>query len=159
MMLRKHSLMLVMAGLFALAPISSAVAQDDGAYFGGLYSTTTTGLTTAAVAGGVVLTVVLASGGSKQASLETYMRHNSVAIQHDLYMGGGETARDLAQFFEIRDEDFSAFAQILFDQRQELVGFADPDRIDALSVYQFSEVIVRAMMENPRLAVHLASLG
>ena len=128
--------------------------NDDAA--GGLLSTSTTsgGITT--TAGGVVLTVMLA-GGSGDAALETYLRQNSVAVQHDLHIGGGETARDLAVAFNVPKENFAEFAEILHDNRNELARLAVPGDVDSISAQRFSRIVTSEMLEHRALAEHVTS--
>lgn len=138
------------------APISSAWTQatpDDNVdeLQGNLFFTSSTSTTTLAIAGGVILTVMLVSGGSSSA-MHLYLEQNAVAVQHDLHLGGGETARDLAGIFQVEERHMDAFASLLFESRDDLTSLAQPGEIDALAAHKFTEVIVQKMLRDQALA-------
>ena len=155
MRIRKLAVLLALAVTFALAPVSSAFGQNNNEA-AALYSTTIYGITTTAIVGGVVLTVVLVMGANSD--METYLDQNSVAIQHDLYMGAGGTSRDLAGAFNVPEENYQQFAALLFDSRHQLAPLAEPGEIDAVSAHQFVEIIVENMLRDRTLSAHVQSV-
>lgn len=98
--------------------------------------------------GGVILTVVLATREGKNDAVEEYINHNIVAIQHDLYLGGGDSARDLAQILEIPAHEFDIFARILFENRQELASVLQTQAAGPGRAEKFMEIISGAMIRD-----------
>jgi hypothetical protein len=143
-----------------LAPISTASAQtydgDQAAAALVGWVSTVYGLTTTAVVGSIVLTVVLVVSATTE--METYMEQNAVALQHDLYMGSGATARDLALAFNVPEHDFERFAAIFFDRRHQLAPLAEPGEIDSASAHQFTEIIVDSMLMDEVLAPRVRAI-
>lgn len=158
MRMKRLAVMIALAAAVTLAPVSSAFGQQnsDAAALQGFFSTSIYGLTTTAVVGGVVLTVILVMGASSE--METYMEQNAVAIQHDLYLGAGETSRDLAGVFNVPEENYQQFATLLFDNRHQLAPLAVPGEIDAVSAHKFVEIIVENMLRDRTLAPHVRSV-
>lgn len=153
MKVKQVSLSLLIALSLVVAPFSSAFAQNDEEVLAGnLYSTTTTSTTTAAIAGGVILTVLLVGGGNRGAEeVAVYLEQNAVAVQHDLYVGGGETARDLAAIFQVEDRHLHHFANLLFEHRNELASLAEPGAMNETRALQFTELIVAGMLRDKAL--------
>ena len=146
----------LLVATLSFAPFSSLWAQvtpqdNSEELANDLFSTSTTSTTTLAIVGGVILTVMLIGGGSSSA-MHLYLEQNAVAVQHDLYLGGGETARDLAEIFQVEERHLDAFASLLFDNRDALASLAQPGEVDALAAHQFTEVIVQNMLRNYALA-------
>lgn len=158
MRMKRLAVVLALAAAVVLAPVSSAFGQywSDGEEIVFLYTSTTYGATTTAIAGGVVLTVILVMGASSE--METYMEQNAVAIQHDLYLGAGETSRDLAEAFNVPEENYQQFAALLFDNRNQLAPLAEPGQIDAVSAHKFVEIIVENMLRDRTLAPHVRAV-
>lgn len=150
--------------LVACALVTAMVLGSTGTAFGQYYAgeedfvfTMTSSTTTAAVVGGIVLTVVLVVAASS-ADMEDYMRDNAVAIQHDIYMGAGETARDLASVFHVPDEQIDAFAALLFANRAELAPLAEPGMVTSESAVHFMRIVVENMLDDENLAASARQL-
>lgn len=142
--------LLVAALLFAAIPTAAAQSNTTGTEaagsIGGSLSTSTTTTASIAVPVGIILTIVwLVSDDDESASLHQYMDHNAVALQHDLYLGGGESAQDLAVFFGVEEDEMAEFGDILYDKRRDLAPLADPTGIEDGSAYQFARIIVTEM--------------
>lgn len=151
---RRLWLISLLAVTLTFTPFSSVWAQattDEEVLVGNLWFTSTTSTTTLAIAGGVILTVMLVSGGSSSA-MHLYLEQNAVAVQHDLHLGGGETARDLAGIFQVEEHQMEAFANLLFENREELAALSQPGQIDVVGAHQFTEVIVHNMLRDQALA-------
>lgn len=144
------SLFLMLVMVFGSTP--SAFAQSGDAVGTGIVATswvstsTTTTLGIAVPVGGIILTVVLVKRSQEEsAAVESYINNNAVAIEHDLYMGGGESARDLAQLLAIPAEEFDAFAQALFENRHALLGLLESGRVDDRGAARFIEIVLGSM--------------
>lgn len=164
MMKQMKILMVVLVTMVLfLASTSTAFAQnndaDDEAVVAGLSAgilTTTSGVTTAAALPvGIIITVVLVASSDDKAELENYMRDNAVALHHDLTMGGGDSIRDLAVFFNVPDEEFSEFAAILHQNRSQLSPLLVPNAINNESAHEFSAIVVGEMMNHEGLRARL----
>ena len=158
---KRSAIVVGMAVAFILATSSVVLADNGegeaaaGLGGGGLMSTTTTSAPTTTI-GGIIMTIVMVTGDSgSEAQLETYMRDNSVALQHDLYMGGGEAAEDLAQFFNVPEGQLDTFAQILYDNRQDLAPLAEPGQVNTDAASQFGQIVIDGMLNNDTLASNI----
>lgn len=133
---------------------SPLAAQDSEDLIWGvqpeLWSTSTSTTSTAALAGGAVLTFQLAR--SSMAEVETYLEHNAVALQHDFYLGGGESARDLATLFQVQEPHLFAFTSLLFEHRDELSEILSTTGADSLRAHLFTELVIAKMLRDPLLA-------
>ena len=157
--MRKWKRVSIIGGLVTmllLASSSTAFAQeetepDTGSVLLGYLSTTTTTTAPTTVVGGIILTVLLVTSDDVEEPedvLETYLRDNAVALQHDLHVGGGHAVEDLARIFEIPDEEFGAFAQLLYENRADLVPLLDPHRLDRSAAREFAEFINGEMLSD-----------
>ncbi|TXD41625.1 DUF3015 domain-containing protein [Lujinxingia vulgaris] len=151
------SILLAMVVSLALVTHSSeAHAQEGGATFAylGFYGAISsyTGLTTT-VAGGVTLTVMLLVKSS--ADIENYVDQNAVALQHDLYMGGGESLGDLATIFNVPDEAHGRFASALYHERDTLSALMNTADFDRPRAGQFLAVVLDAMQKDAVLAASM----
>ena len=144
----KHfSLSLLIALSVVLAPFSLAFAQadEDGLPFD-LYTTATTSTTTIAI--DVLFTVLLLRGGNRSAEeVAAYLEQNVVALQHDLYVGGGETARDLAALLGVKDDELLAFQGYLFEHRAELGELLSAPELTEEILASLWEVLLAAPVE------------
>lgn len=157
---------LLIAGLttiFMFGATSTAFAQqtsgEDAAILTGTllgYSTTTTLLSSPITTVGVVLLVVLSDNDDEQvAQLERYMRNNAIALQHDLHLGGGETATDLASAFNVPSEHEAEFAEILYENRDDLAPLAEPGQVDRTAAETFGRIVIEEMLEDDAMSAHL----
>ncbi len=115
-----------------------------------MISTSTTTSTTAAVIGGIILTVVLTS--SSEEAVAAYLKQNAVAVQHDLYLGAGDTAADLASLFGVPQERHAHFADLLFDHRESLAPRVTPGAVTDETARQFIEIVLAGMFADEALA-------
>lgn len=149
---KRLTLSSMLALILVMAPFSTVFGQtDEEVILGNLYTSSTTSTSVLAVAGGVVLTVMLVGRESTQ-QVALYMEQNAVAVQHDLYMGGGETARDLAGIFNVQEQHLDAFANLLFEHRDELAALSQPGEITETTALQFTELVVQGMLRDQALA-------
>ncbi|TXD41624.1 DUF3015 domain-containing protein [Lujinxingia vulgaris] len=100
-----------------------------------------------------VLIVVLLTRSSSE--MESYIEENNVALQHDLHMGGGETTAELAKIFNVPADQHAEFAQVLSENRSELLPLTDVDTLTPERAGTFVRVIYDALMEKPEFAQHL----
>lgn len=159
---KRASIAVGLTAALILGPISTAFSQDDpepqtATIWDSLATTTTTTAPTTVIAAGVAITVVMLTDRSDttEAALETYMRENAAGLQHDLYIGGGESAQDLARIFRVPEGQGDAFARILYKNRHDLAPLTEPDQIDGLAASEFRRIIVDEMVGDPVLAAHL----
>lgn len=128
-----------------LALLSVAIAPTDAhaqtvdpsnhaAFLSSVSSTTTT-----TIVGGIIVTVTISSGS---ADLERYLRHNAVAVRHDITRGAGAAVEDLADGFGVASEHLAAFGQLLRARRQELLALSDDHVLDADSAAQFAALVI-----------------
>lgn len=103
------------------------------------WSTSTSSSTTVLTTGVGILTVQRIVDAR---AVNTYVRQNRVAIQHDLHLGGGQTAKDLAAAFQVEEEEFEAFAEVLFLHREALAELLDEPVLDDASLARFQAIIV-----------------
>ena len=133
---------------------SPAAAQDSENLIWGvqeeIWSTSTSTTSTAVLVGGVLLTFQLVR--SSMAEVETYLEHNAVALQHALYLGGGESTRDLATLFEVPEDHLPAFTSLLFEHRDEISGILLRAESRSLRAQVFTEFVVEKMLRDPLLA-------
>ncbi|TXD34730.1 DUF3015 domain-containing protein [Lujinxingia vulgaris] len=125
----------------------------------GAYSLTTSSYAMAITVpvGLTVLVAVLLLRSSSE--MESYIKENSVALQHDLHMGGGETSAELAMMFNVPAEQHAEFAQVLTENRGELLPLTDVDALTPQRAGTFVRVIYNALMEKPEFAQHLPRIG
>jgi hypothetical protein len=150
---KKLTLVYALAILLSLATASAAYAQDRGgeetvAFLGvsaSVITTSSVATTASLLPVGIVITIVLAVTRDDRAHLEDYMRENAVALQHDLYMGGGDAARDLAVLFGVDEENMDEFAHILHEHRARLVTLVSQSEIDDAAVYEFADIVITEM--------------
>ncbi|MEM1347771.1 MAG: DUF3015 family protein [Myxococcota bacterium] len=148
--------------LLAIASVpSSAFAQDiDWGPTIGLNLLTST--STTSVLGMSFVSPISSSTSSTTETLfgsvdhtDRYLEHNSVALAHDITMGGGETLEDLAQLCGLHPTKHAAFASLVRRHRKELVrimnGVPGDDRALA-----FAQLIEDAMAMDPALSAHVA---
>jgi hypothetical protein len=121
------------------------------------YTVVTTGAITTVV-GGVGLTVLLVNR-SNQADLETYLRDNAVALQHDLTFGAGATTRDLAAAFHVPEEHVPVFAALLRTHRHQLLPLTATEQLDEHGASEFVNCITAAMLHYPELTPLLEILS
>ena len=146
---------LVVALSLAFATPLYAQDQGDDMDLTGAYSLTTSSyaaIISVPVALTVLVVVLLVRSSSE---MENYIKENNVALQHDLHMGGGQTAADLATFFYVPVDQHAAFAQVLSESRDGLLPLTDINTLSPERAGDFVRVIYDAMMERPELAQHL----
>jgi predicted exporter len=147
--MKKFSVIFVLVALMMTTWISTASAQDSAAWAAAgtlrLMSSTTTTTAALAVPVGIVLTIIYVVSDDDEANLHQYMDNNAVALQHDLYIGGGESAQDLAVFFGVQEEQMADFGEILYENRAELAGLASPGGVEDGSAYEFAKIIITEM--------------
>ena len=151
-MLRFSLVCMVSVSLF-LGSLSPAHAQEREVILGldeDLWLTSTSTTSTALTIGGGVLTATLIRNSSSE--IEIYIQTNAVAIQHDLFMGAGESSDDLARLFHVAEEHRGIFSDLLFSHREELAPLAAPGRVNSATAVQFIEVIVENMLRDEELA-------
>ena len=141
--------------------LAPAFAQDQGDDMDvtEAYSLTTSSYA-AAITVPVVLTVVavvLLTGSSSE--MESYIEENNVALQHDLHMGGGETTAELAKIFNVPADQHAEFAQVLSENRSELLPLTDVDTLTPERAGTFVRVIYDVLMEKPEFAQHLPRIA
>lgn len=156
---KKPFVAVAVAILFVISTTpTTAFAQEEGDPLGmglglaGTISTTTSPTTTT---GGIVLLIVMLAGGS-DSQLETYMQNNGTAMQHDLHLGGGQTTADLAAIFGVPAEYHNEFAEVLYENRNELTELAQPGHVDTESAQQFGEIVAEGILQQDALAAHFA---
>lgn len=84
--------------------------------------------------GGVIITVTVSSS---TANLERYLRHNAVAVHHDITRGAGPTVDDLADAFGVTQR--RRFGQLLRTRRSEL--FALMLDLDEVAARKFATLV------------------
>lgn len=109
-----------------------------------LWSSSTTSTSTTMVLALGYFSVQLATGTNEE-QVQRYLRQNAVAVQHDLYLGAGETTRDLAELFGVHREEYDAFARLLYDRRKVLAPLVEPGTVDSASARKFVEIITEAI--------------
>lgn len=136
-------------------PAFAQSRTDEEVVLGTYFTTTST--TYAAIftvpIGLTVLVVVLLLRSSSE--MESYIKENNVALQHDLHMGGGETTAELASIFNVPADQHDAFARVLSDERDALLPLIDLDTLTPERAGTFVRVIYDALMEKPEFAQHL----
>ena len=157
--------LIVLVGLVAVMLMSTtstafAQQQNDDAFalavVGGTYGMmTTTTLAPITTVAGVIVTIVMIIN-SQNEQVTAYLQDNPVAVQHDLYIGGGESTRDLAEIFGVPEGQLAQFGDILYDNRDALAALTAPGNIDENVGRQFTEIVVEDMLENEAMAVALA---
>ena len=145
--MKRISLICLIIAVISLGMTSTATAQEEeflglGVSMGVFTSYSSSSTTAIGIPVGVVLTIVWVVTRDDQASLQQYMEDNAVAMQHDLYIGGGETTDDLASLFGIHDHQRNKFSEILVQNRQRLASLATPGEIDEEAAYQFANIII-----------------
>lgn len=81
-----------------------------------------------------------------------YMRHNAVALQQDMTLGGGRTMHDLAQLAGIAPEHRPAFARAVrraSPQLREILG--DGGSFDRARLERFEQALRDAMRQDAAL--------
>lgn len=158
---RKYIAIIGLSIAVTIAVIGSAAAQEgdeeatpDGnpnftVMNEGIWSSSTTSTTTTMVAGLGLLSLQLASPDDDQ--VEAYLRENAVAVQYDLHLGAGHTARDLAALLVIDEDHLAAFAQLLYDRRKALASLVEPGGVDAASAREFTTIIIDEMLGHEQL--------
>ena len=99
------------------------------------------GISTVAGFGITSTMVATQSNKDQEEVLQTYLNHNSVALQQDLFLGAGESITDLAQLFGVPEEDFSVFAAHLFEHRQELAALLAEGQVTEQETRYFVSVV------------------
>lgn len=148
-------------GLFAAIFLTAATAfgqetDDQPEITGGIdvvdaeiWSTSTSSTSTTLATGLGLLSMQLATGQNRQ--MAAFLRRNSVALQHDIYTGGGESSADLARLFEVADEDREAFGRLLFEERHRLAPLIEAGPIDEERARRFVAIIDDAIANCERL--------
>ena len=80
---------------------------------------TTVGLGISSITLGIVMTIANSSTPSKTAALN-YVRAHTIALQHDIHLGGGPAIVDLAALLGLHQTQTPDFATYLFTHRQQL---------------------------------------
>ena len=100
---------------------------------------------TTTTAGGVTTTIVIVSHSAESETVKAYLEDNAVAVQHDLYMGGGDSVDDLAVMFGVPDEGRQAFESVVYDHRHQLAALAEPTKVDMDRTRRFIGIIVEEL--------------
>lgn len=111
----------------------------------GWLSSTSVTTTSLAVAYGIYS---MRLGGAEIAAVQTYLRANSMALHHDLHLGGGRSIGDLAALFAVADDEREAFAQLLYERRHRLVPLVEPGGVDRAATDRFVSIVVEGMLEH-----------
>lgn len=153
---------LTLSLVFVMATANDAAAQttsDDEAAAAGLLLTTTIGGVTT-TAGGIVLTVVLVNNkdDDNKEAMKVYIENNSVALQQDITMGGGDTIDDLAESFGVPASEHAAFGRAMRSRRDVLMDLVDARTVDEERAGEFIEEVYAAMATDERLARQLVKL-
>ena len=166
MSLRCGSLVAVVASL-ALLPAAARAQTSSSCYGSGCLLSSTTTLGTTGTTAGVVYLVVkvvqndrdskAAAEGGKAAEL--YLRQNALQLAQDLATGSGPVVDELAAALRLSADSRDGFAELLRENRKELLALADPRRLDTSRAVQFVERMVGMMQANPRLAADLDRLA
>lgn len=147
---------LVISTLAITLTSSLAFAQDDTTTsgdggLGGSTSTSTTTTTAVAITvGPIVTTTMVAGGGKSSAKMEAYLRNNATALQQDVRLGAGQTVADLAQIFQVSDQNQAAFGKIIRAHRAELASLAQVSKLNTTRTNAFVKTIFTAMQKDQR---------
>lgn len=107
-------------------------------------STTTTGVVLSAGGGLALTTVMLLADDDETTTVQTYLRENTARLQHDLYIGGGETLEDLAAIYDVPGEQFDAFARGLYERRNELIPLVRQGTVDRKAAHHFGHIVAES---------------
>ena len=138
-------LILVLAVSFA----SPVFAQEDSEVILGIDSgfwSLSTSSTSSTLATGLTIMTVQGFRNSR-ASADTFVRHNAVALQQDLHLGGGQTTADLAALLGVKDDELLAFQGYLFEHRAELTELLSTPELTEELLTSFWEVVLAAPVE------------
>lgn len=83
-------------------------------------TSTTAGLSITVTASGVVTTIAAHRSTPDKTALVMYVRDNTIALQHDIYLGGGPAILDLAALLGVHHSQSSELAAYLFTHRQRI---------------------------------------
>ncbi|RDV37435.1 DUF3015 domain-containing protein [Bradymonadaceae bacterium TMQ3] len=152
------ALIVALTFAFSTPAFAQSSADDEAAAGLAVTSVTSTYVSIFTIPIGLtVLVVVLLLRSSSE--MESYIEENNVALQHDLHMGGGETTAELAKVFNVPAEQHAEFAQVLTENRDELLPLTDVDTLTAERAGTFVRVIYDALMEKPQFAQHLPRIN
>lgn len=159
---KKSTLIFGLAVVLAMSSVSTAWADtespDDDAIFasfaGAFAATFSISATSSLLPYATTTTALFNALGSTTRAAESYVKHNAVALQHDIYVGGGEAARDLGRIYGIAEGQIDSFGRLLYKNRTRLAPLIEPGEVDAAAAREFSDIIIEEMLDEVVLAHH-----
>lgn len=80
------------------------------------------------------------------ANVGQYLKHNHVAVQHDIALGAGPTLKDLATLFQLEAQEQHVMLSQVKVNRRALVSLLNTNEFDQRTIRKFSTLMLGRLM-------------
>lgn len=80
------------------------------------------------------------------ANIGQYLKHNHVAVQHDIALGAGPTLNDLATLYQLQPQDQQIMLAQVKTNRRVLVSLLNANEFDQHTIRKFSTLMLGRLM-------------